>query len=113
MITIKFNATDNGVETDAKVQAAVAKFSKKTEKYNGELVVEARYNDTHDAYCKVTGSGLKSPIVTGGKKVGEAVKNGLDKAFEILSNKKQTVKDKKEHARKKANKVEDVDAFSV
>ena len=31
MIEIKFVGTDNGVETDAKVQQAVAKFSKKTD----------------------------------------------------------------------------------
>ena len=100
MINIRFSGTDNGVETDKKVQEAVEKFSAKAKKYEGELIIEAKYKDTHVAYCKVTGAGLKSPIIEGGKKVGEAVKNGLDKAFDILSNKKQTVKDKKEHARR-------------
>ena len=118
MIEIKFVGTDNGVETDAKVQQAVAKFSKKTEKYKGEMFVEARYNDTHDAYCKVTGTGLKSPVVEGGKKVGEAVNGALGKVFDIISNKKQTSKDKKEQTRKtcakrKAREQENEEALEL
>ncbi len=101
MIQIKFPGTSTGVETDKKVQAAVTKFQTKANKYNGELSIEAKYKATHDAYCKISGTGLKSPVVTADKTVGGAVNKGLGKVFDILSNQKQTVKDKKEHANKK------------
>ena len=95
-----FTKTDSGVETDKKVQAAVAKLEKL--KAEGNLSIEAGYKNDHDAYCKITG--LKNPITAGGKKVGEAVNEAVKKVLQIVRNDKQTVVDKKEHARKKCAK---------
>ena len=104
----RFNKTDDGVITDKKVQAAVAKLD--TLEARGTLIIEAGYKDTHDAYCKITG--LKTPVNAGGKKVGEAVNDAVKKACTILRNEKQTAKDKKEQDRKTCAKrasVEDVE----
>ena len=95
-----FTKTDSGVETDKKVQAAVAKLEKL--KAEGSLTIEAGYKNDHDAYCKITG--LKTPITAGGKKVGEAVNEAVKKVSQIVRNDKQTIVDKKEHARKKCAK---------
>lgn len=110
----RFSKTDAGVASDKKVQLAVAKLE--TLEARGTLIIEAGYNGTHDAYCKLSGTGLKAPINTSGKKVGDAVFDAVKKASTILRNDKKTVVDKKEHARNKANKkaseeVEDVIEF--
>lgn len=94
----RFNKTDDGVITDKKVQAAVAKLD--TLDARGTLIIEAGYKDTHDAYCKITGTTLKAPVSAGGKKVGEAVNDAVKKVATILRNEKQTTKDKKEQARR-------------
>lgn len=113
MIQINFTGTNAGVETDKKVQAAVNKFlakvNKKEDSHKGELFIETKYKGTHDAHCKISGTGLKSPVVTADTTVGGAVNKGLGKVFDILANQKQTAKDKKEHANKKAkaNTVEE------
>ena len=108
----RFNKTDDGVKTDKKVLEAVAKLDKVEAR--GTLIIEAGYKDTHDAYCKITGTTLKTPVSTGGKKVGEAVNDAVKKVSTILRNEKQTTKDKKEHARKKASSIEEVeDTFEM
>lgn len=107
----RFNKTDDGVITDKKVQLAVAKLE--TLEARGTLIIEAGYKATNDAYCKITGTGLKQPINTAGKKVGDAVFDGVKKVSQIIRNDKKTVIDKKEQARKKANVVDEVDPFSV
>ena len=91
-----FTKTDSGVETDKKVQAAVAKLEKL--KAEGSLTIEAGYKNDHDAYCKITG--LKTPVTAGGKKVGEAVNDAVKKVATIVRNEKQTAKDKKEQVRR-------------
>jgi hypothetical protein len=92
----RFNKTDDGVINDKKVQTAVAKLDNLEAR--GTLIIEAGYKDTHDAYCKITG--LKTPIIAGGKKVGEAVNDAVKKVATIVRNEKQTVKDKKEQVRR-------------
>ncbi len=99
----RFNKTDDGVITDKKVQVAVAKLDKLEAR--GTLIIEAGYKATHDAYCKITG--LKQPVNTSGKKVGEAVNDAVKKVCQIIRNEKQTTKDKKEQARKKPVVEED------
>jgi len=96
----RFNKTDDGVKNDKKVLEAVAKLEKVEAR--GTLIIEAGYKDTHDAYCKITG--LKTPVVAGGKKVGEAVNDAVKKVATILRNEKQTVRDKKEQDRKTSAK---------
>lgn len=95
--------TDDGVRTDKKVQAAVSVLD--SLEARGTLIIEAGYKGDHDAYCKVSGTGLKQPISTTGKKVGNAVHDAVKKVTTIVRNDKKTVVDKKEHARNKANKV--------
>jgi len=94
----RFNKTDDGVITDKKVQTAVAKLD--TLEARGTLIIEAGYKDTHDAYCKITGTTLKNPVTAGGKKVGEAVNDAVKKVSTIIRNEKQTAKDKKEQVRR-------------
>lgn len=111
----RFNKTDDGVMTDKKVEAAVAKLD--TLEARGTLIIEAGYKDTHDAYCKITGTALKSPVTAGGKKVGEAVNDAVKKVCQIVRNEKQTIKDKKEQvrntcAKRKDSKVLNADEFS-
>jgi hypothetical protein len=98
-----FIKTDDGVITDKDVVKAVSKLDKVTSKTS--VTIEAGYADTHEAYCKITG--LKEPIVTAGKKVGQAVNDAVKKVSRIIRNDKKTIIDKKEHARKKANKKEE------
>ena len=107
----RFNKTDEGVMTDKKVQAAVGKLD--TLEARGTLIIEAGYKGDHDAYCKISGTGLKQPINTNGKKVGDAVHDAVKKASTIIRNDKKTVVDKKEHARNKANKTVEEDAFEL
>ena len=97
-----FTKTDDGVITDKKVQAAVAKLDKLESR--GTLTIQAGYEGAHNAYCKISGSSIK-PVTTSGKKVGEAVNDAVKKVCQIIRNEKQTVVDKKEQARKKANSV--------
>ena len=97
----RFNNTDEGVITDKKVQSAVSKLDKLEAR--GTLIVEAGYKGDHNAYCKISGTGVKSPITAGGKKVGDAVNDAVKKVAQIVRNDKKTIVDKKEHARKKAN----------
>lgn len=101
----RFNKTDEGVKTDKKVAAAVAKLD--ALEARGTLIIEAGYKGDHGAYCKITG--VKEPVVTSGKKVGEAVNDAVKKVCTIVRNEKKTVVDKKEHARKKAGKVVEED----
>ena len=111
----RFNKTDDGVINDKKVQSAVSKLGKIDAR--GTLIIEAGYKGDHDAYCKISGTGVKSPVTAGGKKVGDAVNDAVKKVAQIVRNDKKTVVDKKEHARKKAsNVVEEVvedDAFGI
>lgn len=108
----RFNKTDDGVITDKKVQTAVAKLD--TLEARGTLIIEAGYKGTHDAYCKISGTGLKQPISTTGKKVGDAVFDAVKKVCQIVRNDKKTIVDKKEQARKKANTVvEEEDSFNI
>lgn len=100
----RFNKTDDGVKTDKKVQDAVAKLDKLEAR--GTLIIEAGYEETHNAYCKITGTSIK-PINANGKKVGEAVNDAVKKVCQIIRNDKKTAVDKKEHARKKATKEEE------
>ena len=103
----RFNKTDDGVITDKKVEAAVKKLD--TLEARGTLIIEAGYEGDHNAYCKITGTGIK-PVTTNGKKVGQAVNDAVKKVCQIIRNDKQTVVDKKEHARKKASvAVEEVE----
>ncbi len=99
-----FTKTDDGVITDKKVQAAVAKLDKLEAR--GTLTIQAGYEGDHNAYCKISGSSIK-PVSTNGKKVGEAVNEAVKKVCQIIRNDKKTVVDKKEHARKKASAVEE------
>lgn len=96
----RFNKTDEGVKTDKKVAAAVSKLDALESR--GTLIIEAGYKGDHDAYCKITG--VKEPVVTTGKKVGEAVNDAVKKVCTIVRNEKKTIVDKKEHARKKADR---------
>lgn len=108
----RFNKTDDGVITDKKVQAAVAKLD--TLEARGTLIIEAGYKGIHDAYCKITG--LKTPVTAGGKKVGEAVNDAVKKVATIVRNEKQTAKDKKEQVRRtcaKRKAVEDDDILGL
>ena len=70
----------------------------------GDLTIEAGYKGTNDAYCKITGTTLKSSVTAGGKKVGDAVNDAVKKVAIILRNEKQTVRDKKEQDRKTSAK---------
>ena len=99
-----FTKTDDGVITDKKVQAAVAKLDKLEAR--GTLTIQAGYEGQHKAYCKISGTGIK-PVSTSGTKVGAAVNDAVKKVCQIIRNDKQTVIDKKEQARKKANVVEE------
>lgn len=92
----RFNKTDEGVKTDKKVVAAVSKLD--TLEAKGTLIIEAGYKGVHDAYCKITG--VKEPVTTTGKKVGEAVNDAVKKVCTIVRNEKQTHKDKKEQERR-------------
>jgi len=103
----RFNKTDDGVMTDKKVQTAVKKLDDLEAR--GTLIIEAGYKGTNDAYCKITGTGLKAPVNTTGKKVGDAVLDGVKKVITILRNDKKTIVDKKEHARKKAKEEAGID----
>ena len=95
----RFNKTDEGVMTDKKVQAAVTKLDKLEAR--GTLIIEAGYKGDHDAYCKITG--VKQPVTTTGKKVGEAVNDAVKKVSQIVRNDNKTAVDKKQQARKKSN----------
>jgi len=97
----RFNKTDEGVKTDKKVQLAVSKLDNLEAR--GTLIIEAGYKGDHDAYCKI--SGVKQPVTTTGKKVGEAVNDAVKKVSQIIRNDNKTVVDKKQQARKKANAV--------
>lgn len=97
----RFNNTEEGVITDKKVQAAVSKLD--SLEARGTLIIEAGYRETDNAYCKITG--LKVPVNTTGKKVGEAVHDAVKKVSNIVRNDRKTKIDKKEHARKKASAV--------
>lgn len=107
----RFNKTDEGVMTDKKVQAAVSKLD--TLEARGTLIIEAGYKGDHDAYCKISGTGLKQPINAGGKKVGDAVHDAVKKVAIIVRNDKKTIVDKKEHARNKATKHEEEESFGI
>ena len=96
----RFTKTDDGVITDKKVDAAVKKLD--ILEARGTLIIEAGYEGDHNAYCKITGTGIK-PVTANGKKVGQAVNDAVKKVCQIIRNDKQTVVDKKEHARKKAS----------
>ena len=101
----KFSKTVEGIVTDKKVQAAVAKLDKLSAP--GTLTFEVKYDKEVTTYnCKLTG--VKQPINTTGKNAGEAVADAVKKASQILRNDKKTVVDKKEHARKKSSKKDDV-----
>ena len=112
----RFTKTDEGVMTDKKVEAAVKKLN--TLDARGTLIIEAGYKGDHDAYCKITGTSLKSPVTAGGKKVGDAANDAVKKACTILRNEKQTTKDKKEQVRrtcakrKVAEEVEEEETFN-
>lgn len=99
-----FTKTDDGVITDKKVQAAVAKLDKLEAR--GTLTIEAGYEGDHNAYCKISGASIK-PVSTSGTKVGAAVNDAVKKVCQIIRNDKKTVVDKKEHARKKCSKKGD------
>ena len=99
-----FTKTDDGVITDKKVQAAVAKLDKLESR--GTLTIEAGYEGDHNAYCKISGSSIK-PVTASGKKVGAAVNDAVKKVCQIIRNDKKTVVAKKEHARKKCSKKGD------
>ncbi|MBO5910504.1 MAG: hypothetical protein J6Q15_03235 [Clostridia bacterium] len=101
----RFNNTDDGVKTDKKVQAAVAKLD--TLDARGTLIIEAGYKGQHDAYCKISGTSLGQPVVTGGKKVGEAVNGAVKSTLTIIRNDRNTIVAKKGHERKKATKEEE------
>ena len=105
-----FNKTDDGVITDKKVQAAVAKLDKLEAR--GTLTIEAGYEGDHNAYCKISGSSIK-PVSANGKKVGEAVNDAVKKVCQIIRNDKKTVVDKKEHARKKATQKGENQEFGM
>ncbi len=107
----RFNKTDEGVMTDKKVVAAVAKLD--TLEARGTLIIEAGYKGDHNGYCKISGTSLKQPVMGTGKKVGDAVHDAVKEVSTIIRNAKQTAKDKKEQARRKANVVEEEDPFSV
>ena len=103
----KFSKTVEGIVTDKKVQAAVAKLDKLSA--TGTLTLEVKYDRESTTYnCKLTG--VKQPINTTGKNAGEAVADAVKKVSQILRNDKKTVVDKKEHARnqhaKKVNMAE-------
>ena len=98
----RFNKTDEGVMTDKKVQAAVTKLDKLES--DGTLIIEAGYKGDHDAYCKITG--VKQPVTTAGKKVGEAVNDAVKKVSQIVRGEKDTKIDKKQKARKKVKTEE-------
>ena len=100
----RFNKTDDGVITDKKVTASLKKLD--TLEARGTLIIEAGYAGDHDAYCKITGTGIK-PVETNGKKVGKAVNDAVKKVCQIIRNDKKTIVDKKEHARKKASSETD------
>lgn len=93
----RFNKTDDGVINDKKVQAEVSKLD--AVEADESLIIEAGYKATNSAYCKITG--LKAPINTTDKKVGNAVHDAVKKVLEIVRNANKTVIDKKQHARKK------------
>lgn len=120
MIQFNFGGTNKGVETDKGVQLAIASFENKLANYNGIWNIDAGYEDTHKAYCKITGTGLNHPVlVAGARKVDVAVRQALKEAHKFVDNKKQTAKDKKEHANKKLKNtvveetVEEDESFNV
>ena len=110
MIEFTYKGTVPGVETDKGVQLAIASFENKLANYNGIWNIDAGYEDTHKAYCKITGTGLNHPVlVAGARKVDVAVRQALKEAHKFVDNKKQTAKDKKEHANKKLKNAVDED----
>ena len=103
-----------GIATDAKVQAAVAKLTKYEPK-KGKVVLEIKHDKVKKtSTCKIFGFG-KKPTIGMGEHPGVAVRDAVSKFTSELSNSQKKDVDKKQHANKKANRVveEDVDAVEL
>ena len=96
-----------GIKTDVKVQAALAKLNK-YEPVDRTVTVEIKHDKAKKtSTCKISALG-KRPIIGMGENPGVAVRDAVKKFTSTLSNEQKAVVDKREHARKKANKVEEV-----
>ena len=108
----RFNNTVDGIITDKKVEAAVAKLDKLDAR--GTLIIEVVHDKEQGSFnCKITGTGLKQAVLTKGKKAGDAVHDGIKRVATILRNDRQTIKDKREQARRKANMVREEEEQSL